>query len=224
MVRHEAGEALGAIADTRAEDALRTHAHDDAPEVAETCELALRRLAEVCRLVAEAAEGDVDADTAFSGATAYKSVDPAPAASPDAPADELLEALVDESGDLWGRYGALFALRNRGGDDAARAVAAALGARSALLRHEAAYSLGQLQSSAAQDRLKEVLADLSEHPMVRHEAAEALGAIASEEAEAALRAFVGDEDPIVAQSCEVALDVLDAERTGEDYIAALPEP
>ena len=111
-----------------------------------------------------------------------------------------------------------------GGDDAARAVAAALGARSALLRHEAAYSLGQLQSSAAQDRLKEVLADLSEHPMVRHEAAEALGAIASEEAEAALRAFVGDEDPIVAQSCEVALDVLDAERTGEDYIAALPEP
>jgi deoxyhypusine monooxygenase len=45
--------------------------------------------------------------------------------------------------------------------------------------------------------------------MVRHEAAEALGAIASDECYELLRGFVKDEQRVVRESCEVALDVCD---------------
>lgn len=174
MVRHEAGEALGAIADGASEallERLASSAEAEAStprEVVETCMLALRRLRTVQKMRA-AATADGELDEAFSGATPYKSVDPAPAADADATDADLLAQLTDEGCDLWMRYGALFALRNRGGSSAARAVAVALGASSALLRHEAAYSLGQLQSDAANAKLRDVLNDNSEHPMVRHE-------------------------------------------------------
>jgi deoxyhypusine monooxygenase len=44
MVRHEAGEALGAIGDPKVIDLLKLYSKDECPEVAETCELALKRL------------------------------------------------------------------------------------------------------------------------------------------------------------------------------------
>lgn len=40
---------------------------------------------------------------------------------------------------------------------------------SALLKHELAYVLGQIQSEEAIDCLESVLKDEAEHPMVRHE-------------------------------------------------------
>ena len=43
-MRHEAGEALGAIGRPECLDALRAHASDAAQEVAETCQLALERI------------------------------------------------------------------------------------------------------------------------------------------------------------------------------------
>ena len=138
--------------------------------------------------------------------------------------EALRAELLDQALPMPRRFRALFGLRSVSGEAAVQALLDSLKDPSALFRHEVAFALGQMQVTSAVATLKAVLRDEGEHSMVRHEAAEALGAIASEEAEAALRAFVGDEDPIVAQSCEVALDVLDAERTGEDYIAALPEP
>lgn len=47
----------------------------------------------------------------------------------------------------------MFALRNRGTADAVDALGAAFGARSALLKHEVAYVLGQMQNSGALDVL-----------------------------------------------------------------------
>lgn len=44
IVRHEAGEALGAIGDITAIGALNKYANDTKQEVAETCQLALKRL------------------------------------------------------------------------------------------------------------------------------------------------------------------------------------
>lgn len=41
---------------------------------------------------------------------------------------------------------------------------------SALLKHELAYCLGQMQDTAAVPTLTEVLRDLNQEPMVRHEA------------------------------------------------------
>jgi deoxyhypusine monooxygenase len=44
MVRHEAGEALGAIGTPDCIDPLREHEHDAVREVAETCQLAMQRI------------------------------------------------------------------------------------------------------------------------------------------------------------------------------------
>jgi deoxyhypusine monooxygenase len=50
---------------------------------------------------------------------------------------------------------------------------------------------------------------------VRHEAAEALGAIASNATKQLLHDHLHDEEPIVAHSCLVALDMLEFEASGD---------
>ena len=74
--------------------------------------------------------------------------------------------------------------------------------------------LGQVQDAACFDQLKGVLEDSTENPMVRHEAAEALGSIAAPECIALLQQYAHDAEPIVADSCIVALDMLEHEQSG----------
>ena len=62
---------------------------------------------------------------------------------------QLVAALLDEAGPLPARYAAMFALRNRGGHEAIEALGRAFNARSALLKHEVAYVLGQMQDVGA---------------------------------------------------------------------------
>lgn len=81
------------------------------PQVAETCQLAVKRLEWLQRHSGEPV-----------GAGPYLSVDPAP------PADErdvgrLRDVLLDEAQPLFERYRAMFALRNAGGEEAALALA-----------------------------------------------------------------------------------------------------
>ena len=85
----------------------------------------------------------------------------------------------------------------------------AFASKSALLRHELAYVLGQMQMDDAVPTLINILSDSSEHVMVRHEAAEALGAIGNIDAVPVLKEFLHDEHIEVSESCEVALDLLD---------------
>jgi deoxyhypusine monooxygenase len=100
----------------------------------------------------------------------------------------------------------------------------ALSASSALLKHEVAYVLGQLQHPRSVPTLGRVLRDAGEHPMVRHEAAEALGAVADPACVELLRAHASDPEPIVAHSCIVALDVLEHEASGAfEYCAGAGE-
>ena len=103
---------------------------------------------------------------------------------------------------------ALFALRNIGGRDAVESLAAAFDSSSALLKHEIAYVLGQMQDDHAVPHLISRLEDLKEDVMVRHEAAEALGAIGNRTAMSTLEKFADDEEVVVAESCEVAIDLL----------------
>lgn len=63
------------------------------------------------------------------------------------------------------RYRALFGLRNKGGKEAVEAMCSVFGARSALLKHEVAYVLGQVQSSHSVQALTHVLQDPAEHAM-----------------------------------------------------------
>ncbi|KAG8389235.1 hypothetical protein BUALT_Bualt02G0207700 [Buddleja alternifolia] len=204
ITRHEAAEALGAIGLESNIPLLKNSlASDPAQEVRETCELALSRIKGL-------------KNTSVSESSPFLSVDPAaPAACSSV--QELREILLNEDKSMYERYAALFALRNIGEEEAISAIVESLGANSALLRHEVAYVLGQLQNKRASDALSEVLRDVHEHPMVRHEAAEALGSIADEECIALLEEFAKDPEPIVSQSCEVALSMLEFEQSGKSF-------
>lgn len=147
----------------------------------------------------------------------FTSVDPAPpvanqdasVAGHDPSVAELRTRLLDAGLPMFQRMRAVFALRNRGGADSIDALAAAFLDPSALLRHELAYVMGQMGDAHALPALTRVLETPGEHVMVRHEAAEALGAIGDEAARPVLERFLHDAHPEVAESCEVALDLLD---------------
>ncbi|XP_019102430.1 PREDICTED: deoxyhypusine hydroxylase isoform X2 [Camelina sativa] len=175
IVRHEAAEALGAIGLAGNVDILKKSLiSDTAQEVRETCELALKRIEEL---------GNVDAEnqSTTTEKSPFMSVDPAGPAASFSSVHQLRQILLDETKCMYERYAALFALRNHGGEEAVSAIVDSLSANSALLRHEVAYVLGQLQNKTALATLSKVLRDVNEHPMVRHEAAEALGSIADEQ-------------------------------------------
>lgn len=187
----------------------------------QTCEVAR----DFCRWkVASGDESDRPAVVCACMLSPYSSHDPAPA---DPKTDGLSTPVVgdilrDTSKPLFERYGAMFALRNRGGDGAVVELGKALieDTSSALLRHEVAYVLGQMQLPAALIYLEAALKREYEHNMVRHEAAEALGALIFNEADETgelkrndLLKYFGNEenekDAVVRESCEVALDAED---------------
>lgn len=200
MVRHEAGEALGAIGKPEVLELLKQYSADPVVEVAETCQLAVQRLEWLQQHPGEQA----------AATSPYLSVDPAPPAE-ERDVGQLREALLDEARPLFDRYRAMFALRNAGGEEAALALAEGLRCGSALFRHEIGYVLGQLQHEAAVPQLAASLAHLAENPMVRHECAEALGAIARPTCLTVLRAHAADPERVVRESCEVALDMYEYE-------------
>jgi deoxyhypusine monooxygenase len=211
MVRHEAAEALGAIASSDSTQVLESTYQKytgSLNELADTCRLALHRIQ----------HPDAQVGCACMLAP-YSSVDPV-AADPqhaDLNAEELGDLLCDESLDLVERYRAMFSLRNRGGEECVQQLCRALitDQSSSLLRHEVAFVLGQLQHPSSIDALETSLARKEEHVMVRHESAEALGAIDVTEAEQwkriedILHKYQKDDDPAVAESCVVALDAAD---------------
>ena len=137
----------------------------------------------------------------------FDSVDPAPQ-SEDSNVTRLSNTLSNENEKMFQRMRALFALRNIGGHDSVDALTNAFNSESALLKHEIAYVLGQMQDPHAVPSLIDRLADQSEDVMVRHEAAEALGAIGDMIAIDTLRQFQEDPEIVVAESCEVAIDLL----------------
>jgi len=205
MVRHEAGEALGAIGDPSAINILKKYSADPLVEVAETCQLAVGRL----EWLQEKAKEETDLL-----ANPYYSVDPAPPARVGN-VEELKAELLNDDLPLFQRYRAMFTLRNMGSTPAVLALAEGLKCKGALFRHEIAYVLGQIQSDACVQQLYTNLQDASEAPMVRHECAEALGAIATPEATKLLENYLHDTDRVVRESCVVALDMSEYENSDQ---------
>uniref|UniRef100_A0A6U0UG46 Deoxyhypusine hydroxylase n=1 Tax=Pinguiococcus pyrenoidosus TaxID=172671 RepID=A0A6U0UG46_9STRA len=204
IVRHECAEALGAIGHEAALPVLREHLEDAAPEVQSTCELAVALLEHQQR-ASGAATG---ARTASGG---YLSVDPAPPLEDGLSTEEICRIFLDEEESLFRRYRAMFSLRNRAKTEATavETLCSGLQDKNALFRHEVAYVLGQVQAASSAPALIRTLENREEHRMVRHEAAEALGAIGGVSAEAILSKYVADEEDMVKESCEVALDSID---------------
>ncbi|KAF6005291.1 deoxyhypusine hydroxylase [Cyanidiococcus yangmingshanensis] len=212
IVRHECGEALGAIVALEAWDTLLAQTRDPVPEVRETCSLALERLRWMQR---QNGQQKHLTGTSRDKALVFRTVDPAPPfevdVDPEASwSDEALgELLRDENVSLFRRYRAMFTLRDRNTDKTALIVSDALlqDRSSALFRHEAAYVLGQMCRPCTLAALEKALAKHQEHPMVRHEAAEAIGAVGTQEACTVLEQYCNDADVIVRESCLVALDI-----------------
>ena len=116
IVRHEAGEVLGAIANKGSLPLLLKLAKEDpAPEVADTCKLAVARIE---WLYGEQAENEKDQ----LSVNPYSSVDPAPPSLENS-TSALLSQLIDENLSLFERYRAMFALRNKGDDESISALA-----------------------------------------------------------------------------------------------------
>ncbi|KAI1891605.1 hypothetical protein AGOR_G00145510 [Albula goreensis] len=204
MVRHEAGEALGAIGNPKVLDLLKRYSEDPVVEVAETCQLAVRRL--------EWLSGGGDGGQEEAAGNPYMSVDPAPPA-PKNSVQELRAQLLSESLPLFERYRAMFALRNLGTEEAVLALGDGLQCGSALFRHEIGYVLGQMQHQASIPQLQAALERAGENAMVRHECAEALGAIGVESCLQTLQRFRDDQERVVKESCEVALDMYEYENS-----------
>lgn len=78
--------------------------------------------------------------------------------------------LNDENRPLKERFRALFTLKNIGGELAIEQINNGFKDPSALLKHELAYCLGQMQDVRAAPVLIKVLKDTKQEPMVRHEA------------------------------------------------------
>ncbi|XP_035985561.1 deoxyhypusine hydroxylase isoform X3 [Fundulus heteroclitus] len=205
-LRNLGGEALGAIGDSAVVDLLKEYSLDPVIEVAETCQLAVRRLEWLL------SGGETQLEDGSIDNNPYCSVDPAPPA-PRMSVPELRSVLLDESLPLFERYRAMFALRNLGTEEAVVALGDGLQCSSALFRHEIGYVLGQMQHPAAIPALRAALERSKENPMVRHEAAEALGSIGKEECLAVLQSHLRDQERVVKESCEVALDMLEYENS-----------
>jgi len=223
IARHEAGEALGAIACSRSVAALESYAKMSRPdadripiEVVQTCQLAVERIQYVEKGLKEKTLSSEDLVSPF------ESIDPSPPAECSSDLKTLGRRMCDKSLSLFDRYRAMFSLRNIAGsaedvkvaDEAVTLLADGFelsGAEEALFRHEIAFVLGQIgnRAAAAAKPLLRRLEDANENPMVRHEAAEALGSIALEDYVSVLEKFAKDPEPIVSESCAVALDLVE---------------
>ncbi|XP_014788463.2 deoxyhypusine hydroxylase [Octopus bimaculoides] len=118
---------------------------------------------------------------------------------------QIASVLRDQNQPLTERFRALFTLRNLGGKKAINAIAGTFSDPSALLKHELAYCLGQMQDDYAVSILTEVLEDENQEVIVRHEAGEALGAIGSLSSIKVLKKFEHNDIIELAHTCQLAI-------------------
>ena len=120
------------------------------------------------------------------------------------------------------RFRALFTLRNVRGSSAVSEITMCLvsSETSALLKHECAYCLGQMQDEQSLPVLKQVLSDTKQDSMVRHEAGEAMAAIGKpiSSLRSWLVEYINDEHKEVAETCQIAVDKLDWLANNSDFV------
>jgi len=131
MVRHEAGEALGALGHTPSLELLRGYIGHKEEVISQTCELAVARIEWEASEAAKAEELQT---------SAFASIDPAPplpGTVKEVDCAALQAKLNDQTLPLFERYRAMFRLRDIASPEAIDALASGLSDPSALFRHEA---------------------------------------------------------------------------------------
>jgi deoxyhypusine monooxygenase len=155
LVRHECAEALGAIANQTSEAVLLEYSSHAAPEIAETCQIALDRIQwkkqQQHMEQHESAVLEQNAGASAFTKSLYLSVDPAPPLNGKLAVAELTAMLMDSSASLFHRYRAMFSLRDLNSDAAALGLVRGFDDASALFRHEIAFVLGQMQRPVTAD-------------------------------------------------------------------------
>ncbi|KAL7270620.1 deoxyhypusine hydroxylase [Rhizina undulata] len=215
MVRHEAGEALGALGHAPSLELLKKYTKDSEEVVRQTCELAIARIEW---------ENSEAAKTEELEKSSFASIDPAPPL-PEKKDDniaKLTSTLNDQSLPLFHRYRAMFRLRDIATAEAIDALASGFADPSALFRHEIAFVFGQLSDPHSIPALIKVAGNKEEASMVRHEAVEALGSIASDDVESFLKEYTKDSEQVVRESALVALDMAEFEKSGQLEYAFIP--
>lgn len=131
--------------------------------------------------------------------------------------EELELRLLDPKNSVAERIRSIFGFKGLGGHKAVQALGLCLRQDpSCLVRHEAAYALGQLREEEALDVLYCCLLDRNEDPMVRHEAAEAIGAIGKYDSVAILEKVLDDGSKEVRDTCELAIQRILSQQQGKD--------
>lgn len=123
---------------------------------------------------------------------------------------------------MFQRYRALFTLREVNTEEAVVAMCQTLTKEnsancSALLKHEVAFVLAQMESvfKASVPFLLEAISNDNEEPIVRHEALVGLGEMIDDRT--IIEPFLKHPNPIVSESCEVALGIMDDRKALEAY-------
>ncbi|XP_026193044.1 deoxyhypusine hydroxylase [Cyclospora cayetanensis] len=155
LVRHEAAEALAAIGSDTSLTTLSAYLEDASHPVKQTCELAVRSLKYKQQQRQQRStqnnetEDGVVATSPEKLTSSFNTVDPSAPFEGCTAADvsRLFAMLMDSQEPLWTRYRALLTLRDLRVPAAAAAIARCLlrDRSSALLRHEVAFVLGQIQ-------------------------------------------------------------------------------
>ena len=207
IVRHEAGEALGTIARSPVYSSiipvLQKYTSGTSALVSDTCHIAL-----------EFIEWKQATVTNHYKISPFNSFDPAPPMS-EGDVHSWGNDLLDSSLSLFKRYRVMFSLRNVNNLEAVDKLIKGFADVNPLFKHELAFVLGQLENPLATRALQSKLEDVSEDSIVRHECADALGAIAEDESLEILHKFVTDPEPIVRESCIVALDMHQHKKSDE---------
>jgi len=201
MVRHEAGEALGAIGTPICANIVKEFCNDSVSVVADTCKIANLKMSNLDRTKCRGKYASIDPAARFEG-------------SETRDVKTLREILITDNEEdliLYSRYAAMFELRDIGTDQAILALCDGLKCKNPLLKHEVAFVLGQLQNPVSIEALEYGLNDVKENEMVRHECAEALGAIGTPECFNILSKFLKDPVDVVRESCIVGLDICEYE-------------
>lgn len=102
----------------------------------------------------------------------------------------------------------VFYLRNIPERESAEILCQVFNQKSVLLKHEAAYVLGQMQFQETKDFLIKVLEDESQDVVVRHEAGEALGNFRDKNLIHILEKYVGSPYKPLSETCYVAMKKL----------------
>lgn len=130
--------------------------------------------------------------------------------------EELSSILHDQSEPIAKRIRSLFYLRTIGTPEVIPVLTSAFTDPSLLIQHEICYVLGQINHKSAISFLSSVVANESAASISRHEAAEAIAAIGDTESIALLTKYSQDPDPILSDTCKLAISRIEWLQSGEE--------